>query len=101
MLWSVYLHSESAMLSLNDKCKEINAYILYRQHFIVLCFQKMLPLQMSQKFLNNILSFDKFRSRLTNSFSFIFLLPVLQNKKIEVGVFYSGITFIPSFMKIY
>ena len=67
------------------RCKEIIAYTLYRQHFVVLRFQKMLPLQVSQKFLNSGLSFEKSRSRLTNAFSFVFLLPVLQNKKYSLG----------------
>jgi hypothetical protein len=61
--------------------KEITAYILYWQHFVVLCFQKMFTLQISQKFLNSGLIYEKFRSCLTNSFSFILLLPILQNKK--------------------
>jgi hypothetical protein len=63
------------------KCKEIIAYILYWQYCVVLCFQKILPLQMSQKFLNNGLIYEKFCCRLKNSFSFILLLPILQNKK--------------------
>ena len=32
------------------RCKEIIAFTLYRQHFVVLRFHKMLPLQVSQNF---------------------------------------------------